>query len=95
MKKHKISMMLYSTLLPIILLQSGFGNYSNYIWLILVIVLIAFCVLPMMRMRHRNSKSKENMETASYTCPMHPEVKSDKPGNCPKCGMALEKVNKI
>lgn len=26
-----------------------------------------------------------------YTCPMHPEVKSDKPGKCPKCGMKLEK----
>ncbi|HJZ58937.1 MAG TPA: heavy metal-binding domain-containing protein, partial [Gemmataceae bacterium] len=25
-----------------------------------------------------------------YTCPMHPEVVSDRPGNCPKCGMALE-----
>lgn len=25
-----------------------------------------------------------------YTCPMHPEVRSDKPGSCPKCGMALE-----
>ena len=24
-----------------------------------------------------------------YTCPMHPEVRSDKPGNCPKCGMKL------
>jgi len=24
-----------------------------------------------------------------YTCPMHPEVKSDKPGPCPKCGMNL------
>jgi hypothetical protein len=24
-----------------------------------------------------------------YTCPMHPEVVSDKPGNCPKCGMTL------
>lgn len=24
-----------------------------------------------------------------YTCPMHPEIKSDKPGNCPKCGMTL------
>ena len=25
-----------------------------------------------------------------YTCPMHPEVRQDRPGNCPKCGMALE-----
>ena len=25
-----------------------------------------------------------------YTCPMHPEVEQDKPGACPKCGMALE-----
>ncbi|MCG3202538.1 MAG: Copper-transporting P-type ATPase [Gammaproteobacteria bacterium] len=25
-----------------------------------------------------------------YTCPMHPEVRQDGPGDCPKCGMALE-----
>jgi Cu+-exporting ATPase len=25
-----------------------------------------------------------------YICPMHPEVVSDRPGSCPKCGMALE-----
>jgi Cu(I)/Ag(I) efflux system membrane fusion protein len=24
-----------------------------------------------------------------YTCPMHPEVVKDAPGNCPKCGMKL------
>ncbi len=24
-----------------------------------------------------------------YTCPMHPDVISDKPGKCPKCGMEL------
>ncbi len=27
---------------------------------------------------------------AVYTCPMHPEVRQDHPGACPKCGMALE-----
>ncbi len=25
-----------------------------------------------------------------YTCPMHPEVRQEVPGSCPKCGMALE-----
>jgi Cu+-exporting ATPase len=25
-----------------------------------------------------------------YTCPMHPEIRQPTPGNCPKCGMALE-----
>ena len=26
---------------------------------------------------------------SSYVCPMHPEVTSDEPGTCPKCGMKL------
>jgi len=26
----------------------------------------------------------------TYTCPMHPEIEQDSPGDCPKCGMALE-----
>lgn len=25
-----------------------------------------------------------------YSCPMHPDVKSDQPGKCPKCGMELQ-----
>jgi P-type Cu+ transporter len=29
---------------------------------------------------------------AIYTCPMHPEIRQDHPGNCPKCGMTLEPV---
>ena len=33
--------------------------------------------------------SSPTPETAVYTCPMHPEVKADKPGSCPVCGMAL------
>jgi len=30
--------------------------------------------------------------SASYTCPMHPQIASDRPGICPLCGMALEPV---
>jgi P-type Cu+ transporter len=30
--------------------------------------------------------------TGKYTCPMHPEVISNEPGYCPKCGMALEPI---
>src|SRR5665647_1707832 len=33
--------------------------------------------------------------TTSYTCPMHPEVVRDKPGNCPKCGMTLLKKEEV
>ncbi len=28
-----------------------------------------------------------------YTCPMHPEIRQDHPGDCPKCGMHLEPLN--
>ncbi|HET9869658.1 MAG TPA: heavy metal translocating P-type ATPase, partial [bacterium] len=29
----------------------------------------------------------------TYTCPMHPEVVRDRPGDCPKCGMHLEPLS--
>jgi len=35
-------------------------------------------------------QQKEGMKEV-YTCPMHPEVKADQPGKCPKCGMNLKK----
>lgn len=40
-----------------------------------------------------NSNATAKQDTvAYYTCSMHPDVKSDKPGNCPQCGMALVKT---
>jgi CopA family copper-resistance protein len=34
-------------------------------------------------------ETKKPEQNVSYTCPMHPEIHSPKPGNCPKCGMKL------
>ncbi len=31
--------------------------------------------------------------SATWTCPMHPEVQADHAGDCPKCGMALERTH--
>lgn len=31
----------------------------------------------------------DSSDAKIYTCPMHPEVISDEPGECPKCGMDL------
>jgi hypothetical protein len=36
--------------------------------------------------------ANQKIAIEKYTCPMHPEVISDKPGKCPKCGMTLVKV---
>lgn len=41
------------------------------------------------------NKFMENKEK-TYTCPMHSEIKQNKPGRCPKCGMKLiEKKMKV
>lgn len=36
--------------------------------------------------------SKSTLKSPVYTCPMHPEIRQQQPGNCPKCGMALEQI---
>jgi Cu(I)/Ag(I) efflux system membrane fusion protein len=43
------------------------------------------------------TEKSEQMKIAenNYTCPMHPEVLSDQPGNCPKCGMELVKADSV
>ncbi|AWB33928.1 copper-transporting ATPase [Orrella marina] len=41
--------------------------------------------------KNKNEAAFEQVAPGTiYTCPMHPEIRQDRPGNCPKCGMALE-----
>jgi hypothetical protein len=39
-----------------------------------------------------NTTTPAGQQKANYTCTMHPDVKLDKPGTCPKCGMDLVEV---
>src|SRR6266513_5252980 len=38
---------------------------------------------------HEHNYDHEQEKKQKYTCAMHPEVITDHPGNCPKCGMKL------
>jgi hypothetical protein len=40
-------------------------------------------------MNHSTPATQPATTQAAYTCVMHPEVVSDKPGKCPKCAMKL------
>ncbi|MEE9572177.1 MAG: heavy metal translocating P-type ATPase [Candidatus Neomarinimicrobiota bacterium] len=42
--------------------------------------------------KHDHNKIKKE-SSGTYTCPMHPEVVQDGPGDCPICGMTLEPKN--
>lgn len=39
-------------------------------------------------------KHHHSVSAQKYTCTMHPEVVMNKPGKCPKCGMALVPMKK-
>ncbi|SIS28765.1 copper-resistance protein, CopA family [Chryseobacterium shigense] len=48
---------------------------------------------PLQQSQLKSSQAQTKTKSL-YSCPMHPEVTSDKPGKCPKCGMELvEKEN--
>jgi P-type Cu+ transporter len=53
-----------------------------------------FSAEPYKYLQSKHSASEHSAPLAPvgtvYTCPMHPEIKQNHPGDCPKCGMALE-----
>jgi hypothetical protein len=56
-------------------------------WIMLALLLGA--ALPALTGCKTAGPAAASSQAMKYTCPMHPEIVQDAPGNCPKCGMTL------
>jgi hypothetical protein len=59
---------------------------------IALMMLVLGAVIPAMTGCKTSGLATNASQTVKYTCPMHPEVVQDTPGNCPICGMTLVEV---
>ncbi len=55
----------------------------------LILLVFTLFFLQSVRAEHSDHNTVKELQQIVYTCPMHSEVRSNKPGNCPKCGMKL------
>lgn len=65
------------------------NRYLKYSLITIVILSIGFAIYYFVTKSDNHSGHEQ--QAAIYTCPMHPEIIRDKPGNCPICGMTLVK----
>ena len=56
--------------------------------LIKILLTISIVTAAMPGIVAAQTKPKQQ-QSVTYSCPMHPDFKSKKPGRCPKCGMTL------
>ena len=59
---------------------------------LLAILIVVTFSMPGSVVVTAQTKSKRQ-QSVTYSCPMHPDFKSKKPGRCPKCGMTLRPDN--
>src|SRR5689334_6228860 len=56
--------------------------------LLTISIVTASTLVPTVSVATAQTKPKQQ-QSVTYSCPMHPDFKSKKPGKCPKCGMTL------
>jgi len=79
---------------------TGRGGSSRFFLVLSVILglllagVVAFYNIPAFHVLLHPHAGGDNAATTAdkYTCGMHPFIITDKPGNCPICGMALTKI---
>jgi putative DNA topoisomerase len=52
-------------------------------------LILILCVVALPLFSQSDTTKTQVVDSVVYTCPMHPDVVSNKPGKCPKCGMDL------
>ncbi len=69
------------------------NKYKTLFSLIIIILVIIVFVIWFSSCKTDKNNLKENIKKENsiqiYTCPMHPDIKQDKPEDCPICNMKL------
>jgi protein SCO1/2 len=69
------------------------GNLYHFMVTTCKVLVFVFCLSALvMPAQAAQKKARAAQESAVYVCVMDPEVRSSKPGKCPKCGMFLRKA---
>lgn len=57
---------------------------------VVAVVIVAVAAIPALRHTVAGWLGFGQAVKTEYVCPMHPDIRSDSPGECPECGMPLE-----
>ncbi len=69
------------------------NQFKKYGWPILILTLLVSLPLIWISCEGKSSSTEMHHGKALYQCSMHPQITSDKPDNCPICGMRLTRVD--
>jgi len=71
---------------------AGFMNGLRWLLFVVLLLLAVVSIASYVASKLPAKTTAQSANKVIYQCPMHPSYTSDKPGECPICGMTLEKV---